>query len=50
MKEKLNTEITNLTIGFCNSLKPRDKRFFVRDLNPGCILADQKDINLCELL
>lgn len=36
MKEKLNTEITNLTIGFCNSLKPRDKRFFVRDsLVPG---------------
>ena len=35
-KEKINTEITNLTIGFCNSLKPRDKRFFIRDsLVPG---------------
>ena len=35
-KENIKTDVTKLTMGFCNDLKKRDKRFFVRDsLVPG---------------
>ena len=36
MKDKIKTDITNLTTGFCNQLKAKDERYFVRDsLVPG---------------
>ena len=36
MLHKVKTDITNLTTGFCNQLKAKDERYFVRDsLVPG---------------